>query len=993
MRNLLTLAICFFVFTTFAQSDIEWIMDPNEVYLESDAPAKPDPIQQQKLREAGAWKYFSDNHDNWYTIMSAETGLPHRAWGTPLDVPGGDEVAKAMNFINTELNAFGVRAENLSEPITNETKKHVFVRFRQMEDGYKVDRSSLVFKFFNGQLIMWGTDYYVNAEVPAEAPMSESMLLAAAAEGIQLNQMETSFDELVLMPLPERKGHQLALAAKTWVVGYDGAVPKRYLTYVDANTGEILRRINRVQHIDPRKKEEPKPKKVHTMGMPVIISGAVRGTVYPTTVSDTPEALAMPYLQFEVGGQDQTADVDGGFISNVTGPADAEMPLAGLYSTVFTNGTTPVYNTTLQDGYTVISMDDGANIRELSAYRSTNLIHDHMKSWLPQFTGLDFSLTTNIDVAGECNAFFDGVSINFFPDGGGCNPTSLIADVVFHEYGHAINGYYYNAFGSFFDNGAMNEGYADFWSLSLADSPLLAVGFYDDSDEPLRRYDIDPKVYPVDWAGQVHNDGEIICGAWWDSHLLMGADWELTRDLFVEAYSGFQAETPNDNVNLAGTAYTDVLLDALQADDDDGDLSNGTPNGLAILEGFEIHGITLFAYAEIEHTPVEFAPEDETLTLIADTEIVFPFGQYFDSLRAFYRFGPNEEWQSGQMTEVNNGFTLDLPAQDAMTVVQYYFGIQDIYGEISAVNPVAANQEIYPNLPFFTLVGVMPVAINDSDEFADFGQWDTGVSGDNATTGQWEETVPVGSTAGDNPPQQVAPDEDHTDGNFGFCFVTGENPPGGGVGENDVDGGHTTLLSPEIDLTEYDDPVLAYWRWYVNAPATGANPGADWWQVEVSDDGGSSWTYIENTLTQDISWRRNAIKISDHVDLTDEFQIRFIASDSIRPGENLDGGSLIEAAVDDIVIYDLDAGTSIDESADFSFNVFPNPASDRLQVSVSEKGGILELIDSKGRVIARQENINRNQVIIDLNEYASGQYFIRYIKGEMIRSELIQIQR
>ena len=58
-------------------------------------------------------------------------------------------------------------------------------------------------------------------------------------------------------------------------------------------------------------------------------------------------------------------------------------------------------------------------------------------------------MPVNIDVAGECNAFYDGASVNFYDLAAGCNPTSLIADVVYHEYGHAINDWYYNSLGSF----------------------------------------------------------------------------------------------------------------------------------------------------------------------------------------------------------------------------------------------------------------------------------------------------------------------------------------------------------------------------------------------------------------------------------------------------------------------------------------------------------------------------------------------------------------
>ena len=143
---------------------------------------------------------------------------------------------------------------------------------------------------------------------------------------------------------------------------------------------------------------------------------------------------------------------------------------------------------------------------------------------------------------------------------------------------------------------------------------------------------------------------------------------------------------------------------------------------------------------------------------------------------------------------------------------------------------MASERQVNGNLPNYVLVGVEPVLINDLDVHSDFGYWDIGLLEDN-TMGQWEEhTHRVLPEFGD-PSSVVAPTQDHTNGFFGFAYVTGLNPTPSattGVGENDVDGGHTTLLSPTIDLTPYESPVLAYWRWYANAPATGANPASDW---------------------------------------------------------------------------------------------------------------------------------------------------------------------
>ena len=58
--------------------------------------------------------------------------------------------------------------------------------------------------------------------------------------------------------------------------------------------------------------------------------------------------------------------------------------------------------------------------------------------------------------------------------------------------------------------------------MSLGDIAEIGKGFYTDNQDGIRRYDIDPKVYPEDIVGEVHADGEIICGAWYDTHLLLG---------------------------------------------------------------------------------------------------------------------------------------------------------------------------------------------------------------------------------------------------------------------------------------------------------------------------------------------------------------------------------------------------------------------------------------------------------------------------------------
>jgi hypothetical protein len=727
---------------------------------------------------------------------------------------------------------------------------------------------------------------------------------------------------------------------------------------------------------------------------PPVISGQMNSLVHASYPYEPSEELGMPHLNLLLNGQTFYTDENGGFITNISSAVtNASIELKGKWSHIYTNNTTPLVLLNFQNGYSILSAP--GNPREVSAYRSVNLIHDHMREWLINFDDLDFPLTTNIDVEGECNAFYDGNSINFFNTGGGCNPTSLIADVVYHEYGHGINSFYYNSLGAGFYNGAMNEGYADFWAMSLADIAEIGKGFYEENNDGIRRYDSEPKVYPQDLVGEVHADGEIIAGAWYDTHLLMGGDWDETLSLFVDAYPGLQATAADGD---EGQAFTDVLLDVLQADDDDDDLLNGTPNAIDIIEGFSIHGITLFSYATVDHYPVEFTPSNEGIEIEAQVDIVFPYNLYFDGVYLSYRTLFTDSWAEVLMDQNDDFFTALIDGQSAGTVVEYIIKIKDVFGGVSGVSPMAADYVSNANLPYYIVVGSYPYLINDSDDYADFGNWQLGLPTDNATTGEWEETIPVGSygEAG-NPSSIVAVDSDHTVGFAGYCFLTGVSPgPSAGIGENDVDGGHTTLESPVIDLTIYDNPVMTYWRWYVNAPSTGANPGTDWWQVQISNDGGSNWQYLENTFQQDMSWRRKAFRVADYFELTDEFQMRFIASDSTTVGEYLDGGSLIEAALDDIILYDVvphnDATNDIDEYP--SVSVSPNPSSVAATLNFALHSTPVRVYNSVGALVLESTTTASGTLSLDISSWKSGLYTIklRDIKAvrQILRLEVIR---
>ena len=112
------------------------------------------------------------------------------------------------------------------------------------------------------------------------------------------------------------------------------------------------------------------------------------------------------------------------------------------------------------------------------------------------------------------------------------------AEVILHEYGHAIH--FAQGFGFASEEaGAISEGFGDYWAVTVSDvvarrlgvperEPLACVADWDatsyTSTVPhcLRRVDADLH-YPADLNGEVHHDGQIWSRALWDIRQALGS--------------------------------------------------------------------------------------------------------------------------------------------------------------------------------------------------------------------------------------------------------------------------------------------------------------------------------------------------------------------------------------------------------------------------------------------------------------------------------------
>jgi hypothetical protein len=196
-----------------------------------------------------------------------------------------------------------------------------------------------------------------------------------------------------------------------------------------------------------------------------------------------------------------------------------------------------------------------------------------------------------------------------------------------------------------------------------------------------------------------------------------------------------------------------------------------------------------------------------------------------------------------------------------------------------------------------------------------------------------------------------------------------------------------------MDLSGYVHPLISYQRWYTNSPPSGANPGADWFQVMASNDNGQSWIYIENTSTSDMSWRRNAFRVEDFLTPTAQMRFKFIASDSLRPEVNLSGGSLVEAAMDDFTLFDEYVPQSIGEAnASSEWQVLPNLLTDGntgLNISLPSGEWIENVSVSaiNGQMVRKEQSFNAvGSMRYEVGNLDSGYYLlsVRGSKGKMV---------
>ena len=232
----------------------------------------------------------------------------------------------------------------------------------------------------------------------------------------------------------------------------------------------------------------------------------------------------------------------------------------------------------------VLGDDSPASLAQTTTYHYTTLTRRFLEDngADPEVLGPALTAVVNIDDA--CNAFYspEERSINFFKAGAlddtRCNSTAEDT-VVIHEYGHFAD----DMFGGITDFG-LSEGWGDLLSCFILDDPIIGRDLFVDDPKGLRTCD-NTYQYPADGHDEVHALGQAWAGfAWHAREELIAkhgeeAGDELARALIIPSLTSNAFDIP--------TATLEVFL----RDDDDGDLSNGSPNFDELLRAATLHNL------------------------------------------------------------------------------------------------------------------------------------------------------------------------------------------------------------------------------------------------------------------------------------------------------------------------------------------------------------------------------------------------------------------
>ncbi len=816
-----------------------------------------------------------------------------RVFGGSLSV-GASPEASADRFRLNHAGLFGVAPEDLrpesllfdgrhTQPVMYDaatgTFKFMLVYFRQYASGLPVFRADLrllareaadwpIVLASSGLRPMHGftvdapllADLSKDEFIQARFAVARQAVLAAHPGLVNFGAPEvvvwSGVDDMVVEPRVA-----LAFVADDFIPNGPATQKTRFVT--DLATGAILYDEPAVFHVDGN------------------ISGvATEGFASEQCEVESP--MGLPYILVTSGANSTFADADGNFSITPDGPTiSATLDGTWFDTRDFFSGdlvlTVPA--TTPADMLFNAANTAEEDRAQVNAYLQANVVRDFAAMFnplYPTFTDTDISNWANrTDGFCPANAWYDssdggsptGYSINFCLSGGG-QPNTAWSSVVHHEFGHHLVA----AAGS--GQGQYGEGTGDVMSTIILDTNWLGWGFNGDCVSSLRNAD-NTIQYPC--SGAIHFCGQLFSGCVWDTRneLVVTEPVEYRNILGNLAVNSILVHT-------GSTITPQITIDFLTLDDDDTNIGNGTPHFNEICTGFGGHNMTcpvpdLLEFQYPGGLPEMLTPNQPTniaVNIIGVSESPVPGTGMLS-----YRVGTAGPFTTVPMSESDpNVYVATLPGTECPELLQFYFSAD------AAVSGTLTDPPNAPAAAFSAIAASGTIADVQEDFEVDTG-WTVSTT---ALDGGWTRGTPIGGGDRGDPPTDF-------DGS-GQCWLT-DNVDG----NSDVDDGTTTLTSRLYDTSGLSEPYVSYARWFSNVEGDG--PQTDTLVVEITDNGGFTWTNLEivgpTTSSPNPEVVGGWFVRSFPIPAAANFRIRFTA-------EDVDPQSIVEAGIDALEIFEFD---------------------------------------------------------------------------------------
>ncbi|MEO8276356.1 MAG: hypothetical protein ABI639_09055 [Thermoanaerobaculia bacterium] len=542
------------------------------------------------------------------------------------------------------VSGFDLRLDPASSTAYGEGNTHWFLEFAQYQEGVRVEGANVFFRLNHGNLVQFGADRVSEVTTDTRPALPAGAAFAVALAEIGFSAQRATMEvvdagSLHLYPTSSQNEGAGERFRGSEGSGYDHVLVWKFVFRLagDSPTYQVLFDAHSNRILEVR-------------DLNSYTDATVSGGIYPTTNSDPEVVVNFPFATVTNGG---TKNTNAAGVYDYSG-GTASIPLNGQYfrmsdacGAISLSSTTDgnlAFGTSTGTDCTTPGFGGAGNTHASRSgiYHLTNINRKaigFLAGNVSASSWLNGKITANMNINQTCNAFWNGSTLNFYRSGGGCSNTGEIAAVFLHEWGHGMDT---NSGGAASDQGtgeAVGDTFAfletrdgcigqNFTPGSNCANCTACTGVRDVSD-----FDLSGPAVIASPANVTHNSG-INCDRFacpytgssgpyrgpmgYEGHceslIASSANWDLTQGLIAQfgtdpgwsemdriwygsltpsksAYRVTAGGTCNAGATVDGCAATNWYTVLLAADDNDGNLGNGTPNGCRIWDAYTAHGI------------------------------------------------------------------------------------------------------------------------------------------------------------------------------------------------------------------------------------------------------------------------------------------------------------------------------------------------------------------------------------------------------------------